>query len=54
MPNWNEVRREIDSVEAAGDAVRRKYLRLLHEHTGRNVIAYYSAFLSKPDLVGTR
>jgi len=52
MPNWNEVRREIDSVEAAGDAVRRKYLRLLHEHTGRNVIAYYSAFLSKPDLVG--
>jgi len=34
------------------DAVRRKYLNLLHENTGRNVIAYYSGFLSKPEVSG--
>lgn len=35
------------------DAVRRKYLKELHELTDRNVVAYYSAFLQKPqpDLV---
>lgn len=30
------------------DVVRREYLSKLHAHTGRNVIAYYSGFLSKP------
>lgn len=36
-------------ANAAQDDVRRKYLDLLHKKTGRNVIAYYSGFLSKPE-----
>lgn len=57
MPNWGEVLNEVNQLKAghaaasmqAVDIVRRKHLQLLHEHTGRNVIAYYSGFLSKPD-----
>src|SRR3989304_4331964 len=63
MPNWSDVLEEIrayqvenqaDPVRArtAVDVVRRKYLRQLFDHTGRNVIAYYSGFLSKPGIVG--
>jgi Serine dehydrogenase proteinase len=52
MPNWTQVLAEIIVREQAGengiDAVRRKYLGLLHQKTGRNVIAYYSGFLQKP------
>jgi ATP-dependent protease ClpP protease subunit len=36
-------------ANAAQDVVRRKYLALLHEKTERNVIAYYSGFLSKTE-----
>jgi len=58
MPNWGEVLTEIrtlrdqharDSATAA-DIVRRQYLSQLHELTGRNVIAYYSGWLSKPGI----
>lgn len=35
--------------QTAFDAVRRKYLNELYTITGRNIIAYYSGFLSKPD-----
>ena len=35
------------------NAVRRKYLEQLHARTGRNVIGYYSGFLSKPGISGT-
>ncbi len=52
MPNWREVLEEfqkyqIEAVQSP-DLVRRKYLDLLYKHTGRNVISYYSGFLSKP------
>jgi len=58
MPNWGEVLEEIQEVKQKGqeearsavDRVRRKYLKELHLHTGRNIIAYYSGFLSKPGL----
>jgi hypothetical protein len=65
MPNWNdvltEIHREIQEhrtqaldhqglAHRALDTVRHKYLAGLHDHTGRNVIAYYSGFLSKPEL----
>jgi hypothetical protein len=58
MPNWSAVLSQIQSyaaqksAEAKGavDAVRREYLAKLHAHTGRNVIAYYSGFLSKPGI----
>jgi ClpP class serine protease len=60
MPNWNQVLAEIKKRQDAGsystkfafDVVRRKYISKLHKHTGRNVIAYYSAFLSKPPILG--
>ena len=68
MPNWSDVLEEIRNVErdtisradalrmeaqSASDQVRHKYLRLLFEKTGRNVIAYYSGWLSKPGIEGT-
>ncbi|HUQ94784.1 MAG TPA: ATP-dependent Clp protease proteolytic subunit [Bryobacteraceae bacterium] len=33
------------------DRTRRKYISDLFEYTGRNVIAYYSGFLSKPTIL---
>jgi hypothetical protein len=58
MPNWDSVLREIageqsNPVASAFDRVRVKYLEQLHSHTGRNTIAYYSGFLSKPRIEGT-
>lgn len=52
MPNWNEILAEINSEALQGplDRVRRKYLILLHKKTGRNIIAYYSGWLQKPNL----
>lgn len=64
MSNWNEILQEINTTNAqyqslavsyqnlansAVDIVRRKYLQELHKNTGRNIIAYYSGFLSKPN-----
>ncbi len=53
MPNWKEVLEEIQSEQGRGtpnplDHVRRKYLALIEKKTGRNVIAYYSGWLQKP------
>ena len=58
MPNWAEVLKEIQQnqavhvaqANAAVDIVRRHYLVQLHKYTNRNVIAYYSGFLSKPGI----
>jgi hypothetical protein len=53
MPNWNSVLKEISQTnESPFDRVRRKYLRLLERHTKRNVIAYYSGYLTKPRIEG--
>ncbi len=60
MPNWKEVLSEVSRqaeignkrANSAFDSVRRKYLKKLEQHTSRNVIAYYSAFLSKPPMFG--
>jgi ClpP class serine protease len=57
MPNWTVLLKEIASTKADGDnsgadIVRRKYLSKLHDLTKRNVIAYYSGFLSKPKVEG--
>jgi ATP-dependent protease ClpP protease subunit len=54
MPNWRQVLSEIQAEDAhlrieavsAVDKVRRRYLVDLHHQTGRNVIAYYSGWLS--------
>jgi len=58
MPNWNEVLNEISQAEAIHQHqsrlslsnIRKKYLEALHEKTGRNILAYYSGWLSKPNL----
>jgi ATP-dependent protease ClpP protease subunit len=57
MPNWGQVLSEIQN-EAVGhataskkavDTIRHKYLEALQRKRRRNIIAYYSGFLSKPD-----
>lgn len=52
MPGWSNVLKEIGSKQQEGgqavDLVRRRYLKRLHQHTGRNVIAYYSGWLHRP------
>src|SRR5207245_11172548 len=65
MSDWSEILREIQQTIAthgqqaqvqtlqaqlAIDTIRRKYLFELHHKTGRNVIAYYPGWLSKPDV----
>jgi hypothetical protein len=52
MPNWNELLEEIreDGSQSPLDRVRRKYLKRLRNHTGRNVIVYYSGWLQKIEL----
>lgn len=57
MPNLNTILEEIQREQSVGqthadtavDRIRRHYLGELHKHTGRNIIAYYSGFLSKPN-----
>lgn len=59
MPNISQVLTQIQQItqaglnqaQSAGDIVRRSYLQELHKATGRNVIAYYSGFLSKPGIL---
>lgn len=53
MPNWEQVIQEIESTPNPNDSIRRKYLKIMNEYTGRNVIAYYSAFIQKPGIEGT-
>jgi len=53
MPHWGQVLQEIQAVHATKDpapmdTVRRKYLALLAQKRGRNVIAYYSGWLQNP------
>jgi ClpP class serine protease len=68
MADWNDIFREIQQTiashsqeaqlaqlkaQTALDTIRRKYLYEFHYKTGRNVIAYYSGWLSKPDVAQT-
>jgi hypothetical protein len=53
LPNWNQVFKAIqNTIKAQGpggvDDYRHSWLKKLHGHTKRNVIAYYSGWLSKP------
>ena len=56
MPIWSEILAELSATaQARGgladyDGVRRKYLHLLREHTGRDVVLYGSGWLQKPQL----
>jgi ATP-dependent protease ClpP protease subunit len=56
MPNWRETLQEIQDLAATNnqalDVVRNKYMTKVYEHTGRNLIAYYSGWLQKPTSEG--
>jgi ATP-dependent protease ClpP protease subunit len=45
MPDFNQLLTELNAVNV--DTLRRKYVRELHQLTGRNVIVYYSGWLQK-------
>ncbi len=47
MPSWNDIYSEIGTHPNTYDSVRQKYLKLFHEVSERNVIAYYSGWLHK-------
>lgn len=49
MANWNEILNELNKDGSTYDIIRRKYLRRLHTVTKRNIIAYYSGWLQKPN-----
>ena len=53
MPGWDDVLKEMNETLSQADYVRRKYLKRLSELTGRNTIAYYSAFLNRPNMPNT-
>ena len=61
LADWNAVLKEIQTEQLKGqrialgaqDSVRRRHLKKLHARTGRNVISYYSGFLSKPNVADT-
>lgn len=55
MSNWNEILKEIKEQDIGNplDVVRRNYIANLYKLTNRNVICYYSGFLSNhnhPDI----
>ena len=60
MANWTDILQEINretetrqrAVGTVLDDVRRRHVKSLHDYTDRNIIAYYSAFLSKPRAPG--
>ncbi|HRH66233.1 MAG TPA: S49 family peptidase [Bacteroidia bacterium] len=56
MPNWKEVLDEIQVEAQKGtqnplDIVRRKYITSIFQKTGRNVIAYYSGWLQRGNVI---
>lgn len=53
MPSWEDLAYEIQCTPSAISTVRGKYLNIMREYTGRNVIAYYSAFLQKKGTLKT-
>lgn len=53
MPSWGEVLKQIKTAENPLNTMRHHYLDVMHQYTGRNVIAYYSAFIQKPGITGT-
>lgn len=53
MPSWGTVLDNLRSTPNPMDAMRHKYLDIMHKYTDRNIIAYYSAFIQKPRVDGT-
>lgn len=57
MANFGDILKEIQIEQLrapqAFDTVRRRHLKALADHTGRNAIAYYSGWQAKGSLAGT-
>ena len=53
MAGFDDILREIQGAKSQFDFVRNKYMDNLEKYTGRNVIAYYSAWLTKNNAVNT-
>ena len=51
MASWEEILGETQAAGSTHDVIRRRYLRRLGRLTKRNVIAYYSGWLQKQDLL---
>lgn len=54
MPTWREISQSLGAVSKEGVLInlQHKYLQLMKQYTGRNIIIYYSAFMQKPGLAG--
>ncbi|KGV72448.1 serine dehydrogenase ase family protein [Burkholderia pseudomallei MSHR3951] len=50
MPNWSDLAHELQRLGSSHDILRRRYIDSLSKYTKRNVIAYYSGWLQKPEL----
>ena len=53
MGSWSDVLKELQDTASQYDYVRRKYLKDLSEFTGRNVIAYYSGWLTEQGVINS-
>jgi len=49
MPSYEAIQDEIRNVDGPYEIVRHKYLKLLSEKTGRNIIAYYCGMAQKSE-----
>ena len=52
MPNWMQIANQAQRIPDPLSHFRKHYLSTMSEYTGRNIIAYYSAFLQKSGLTG--
>lgn len=53
MGDWSKIFKEINESQSQCDYIRRKYISDLSKITGRNVITYYSGWLSRQNTANT-
>lgn len=54
MPSWNDILIKLQSGDVGFDELRKQYLNSIHQNTGRNVIAYYSGFIQRAEMLGAQ
>lgn len=52
MASFSDIQKELGVTLSQLDFIRKKYIKQLASYTKRNVIVYYSGWLSKPGVVG--
>lgn len=52
MAGFSDIQKELGVTPSQLDVIRRKYIKQLATYTKRNVIVYYSGWLSKPGISG--